>query len=67
MMLEFSPQTVDPQISNFMKILPEGAESFHEDGQTYMTKLIVAFNNFVNAPKSKVYKMNNLKGEEKVF
>jgi hypothetical protein len=35
--------------------------------QTDMTKLIVAFSNFANAPKSKVYKMNNLKLEETLF
>jgi len=43
------------QISNFMKILPMGAELFHvdrrTDGQTDMTKIIVAFRNFTNAPK----------------
>jgi len=39
------------------KILPVGAESFHADtgtdGQTDMTKLIVAFRNFANAPQKK--------------
>ena len=35
-----------------MKILPMGAELFHADGQTDMTKLIVAFRNFVKAPKN---------------
>jgi hypothetical protein len=36
-----------------MKIRPVGNELFHADGQTdrYMTKLIVAFRNFANAPK----------------
>jgi Fe-S-cluster formation regulator IscX/YfhJ len=38
-----------------MKIRPVGAELFHADGrtdrQTDMTKLIVAFSNFANAPK----------------
>jgi len=38
-----------------MKILPVGAELVHADGwtdrQTDMTKLIVAFCNFANAPK----------------
>jgi hypothetical protein len=34
-----------------MKIRPVGAELFHADGQTDMTKLIVAFRNFANAPK----------------
>ena len=36
---------------NFMKIRPVGAEFFHADGRTDMTKLIVAFRNFVKAPK----------------
>jgi len=29
-----------------MKVRPVGAELFHADGQTYTTKLIVAFRNF---------------------
>jgi hypothetical protein len=47
-------------MSNLMKIRPVGADLFHADGrtdgrtgrQTYMTKLIVAFRSFVNAPKN---------------
>jgi hypothetical protein len=39
-----------------MKIGPVGAELFHADGRTerqaYMTKLIVAFRSFANAPKN---------------
>jgi len=35
-----------------MKIREIGAKMFHADGQTDMTKLIVAFRNFANAPKS---------------
>jgi hypothetical protein len=35
-----------------MKIRPVGAELFHADGRTDMTKLIVPFRNFVNAPKN---------------
>ena len=35
----------NPQISNFMKIRPVGSE-LHADGQTDMTKLIVAFRSF---------------------
>jgi len=31
-----------------MKIRPDGARLFHMDRQTGMTKLIVAFHNFVN-------------------
>jgi hypothetical protein len=36
-----------------MKIRPVGAELFHVDGQRQkdMMKIIVAFRNFVNAPK----------------
>ena len=41
----------NPQISNFMKNRPLGAE-FHAVGQTAMTKLIVAFRNFANAPEN---------------
>jgi hypothetical protein len=35
-----------------MKIHPVGAELFHADGQTDLTKLIVAFHNFTKAPKN---------------
>ena len=31
------------QLSNFMKIRPVGAELYHAEGRTDMTKLIVAF------------------------
>ena len=33
-----------------MKIRPVGAELFHEDGRTDMTKLFVGLRTFVNAP-----------------
>jgi len=39
-------------MSNFMKIHPLGAELFHVDGWTDMTKLIDTFHNFVNTPKN---------------
>jgi len=39
------------KISNLMKIRPVGAELFHADGRTDMTKLIVACGNFENASK----------------
>jgi len=39
-----------------MNICPVGAELFHEDGQTDMTKLIFAFRNLVNT-------LNNLPRE----
>jgi len=32
-----------------MKIRPVGAELFHADGRTDMTKLVAAFRNFANA------------------
>jgi hypothetical protein len=38
-------------ISNFMEIRPLVAELFHADGQTGMTKQMVAFRNITNAPK----------------
>jgi len=37
--------------SNLMKIHQVGAELFHADRQTNMTKLAVAFHNFANLPK----------------
>jgi hypothetical protein len=37
---------------NFMESPPVGAELFHADKQKDMTKLIVVFRNFANAPKS---------------
>jgi len=45
---------IKTQIPNFKKIRPAGAELFHAGGRTDMTdmtKLIVSFRNFVNAPK----------------
>ena len=39
------------QIWNFMKIRPMGAELFHADGRTDMTKLTAAFSNFANSLK----------------
>ena len=59
MKFEFFRQILEknPQISNFLKILSVGAEWFHADGRTDrerdrrdVTKLIVAFLNFVNTP-----------------
>jgi hypothetical protein len=47
MQLEFSRQfSKSNEISNLMEIRPVGDELFHAD----MTKLIVAFRNFANAP-----------------
>ena len=39
------------QISNFIKMRPAGAELFHEQRRTDMTKLMVSFSNSANAPK----------------
>jgi hypothetical protein len=39
-------------MSNCIKIRRLGAELYRADGQTDMTKLIVAFRSFANAPKS---------------
>jgi hypothetical protein len=45
-----------PQISNFLKIRPLGAKVYladgRTDGRTAMTKLIVAFRKFANAPNN---------------
>jgi hypothetical protein len=38
-------------MSYLMKIHPVGDELFHADGQTDMTKVIVAFRNFANASR----------------
>jgi hypothetical protein len=35
-----------------MKILPQGAELYHADTRTNMTKLTATFRNFENAPKT---------------
>ena len=39
-------------MSNFMKIRPVGAELFHADGQTDMTKLTVSVPSFAKAPEN---------------
>jgi hypothetical protein len=45
----------NPQISDFIKILPVGAELFHADGRTDTTKLIVAFRNFAISQKNSTF------------
>jgi len=58
MISEFSPQfSKNTKASSSMKIRPVGAALFRADGQTYMTKLVVAFSNFANAPKMAVDKI----------
>jgi len=39
-------------ISNIAKLHTVGTEFFHADRRTDMTRLVVAFRNFVNAPKN---------------
>jgi hypothetical protein len=41
-----------PQISNFVKIRPVGAELFHAEEVMAVTKLVAAFHNFANAAKN---------------
>jgi hypothetical protein len=41
-----------------MKIRPVGAELFHTDRQTDMTKLIVDFRSFAKAPKNMLFVPN---------
>jgi hypothetical protein len=43
------------QTSDLIKIRPVGTELFYADGRTEMTKLIVAFHNSANAPKTRLY------------
>ena len=38
-----------------MKIRPVGAELFHADGRTNMTKPLVTFRNFANVPKNCIH------------
>ena len=61
MKLEFSPHIFDQYSnSNFVKILPVGAELFHAHGHTHththrrtdMTNLIVSLRNIANEPKN---------------
>jgi hypothetical protein len=58
MKIEFFDRFEKMMKSNFMKICPVGVELFHGDRQTDrqtdrqrdMTKIIVTFRNFANAP-----------------
>jgi len=52
MKLEFSRQIVEKYSDfKFHKNPSIGSRVFHADGRTDMTKLIVTFRNFANAPK----------------
>ena len=53
MKLEFSRRfSKKSEISNVIKIRVVGAELFHMDGRTDMTKPIVVFRSFANAPEN---------------
>jgi hypothetical protein len=52
MKFEFLDRFSKILISNFVKIRPVLAKLFCVDGQTDMTKLIVAFRSCANAPKN---------------
>ena len=52
--------TKKTQIYSFIKIGPVEAELLHAGKQTDMTKLIVAFHNFLNAPKKQDIKAWNV-------
>ena len=52
MKLQFPRQIFFEKYFKFMEIRQVGAELFHVDGQTDVTKLTVAFRNFANAPKN---------------
>ena len=70
MKLEFSRPDFQKktQIPSFIKIRPVGTKLFHADGQTDMTKLIVAFRNIVNAPtKNKTKRLNSCIGQQGYF
>jgi hypothetical protein len=60
--IEFSRQIFEnPQISNFMEILPVGTELLRVDGRidtdrlTYLSRLIVAFRSFANSLETLKY------------
>jgi hypothetical protein len=71
MKLEFSRQILENnQISNFTKFPPVGAELFHANGrqtnrqtdrQADMTKIVITFHNFANAPKPRNIKNITIK------
>jgi hypothetical protein len=50
-----------------MKILTVGAELFHVEGRSDMTKLIVTFPNLVNAPNKKIYKVESISDSNSLF
>jgi len=53
-MSDFSRKILEKYVWNFTKFRRMGAESFYADGQTEMTKLLVAFRNCANALKNRL-------------
>ena len=51
-MCALSPVSKITQISKFVKVHAVGAELFHADGPSDMTKLTVTLRNFASAPKN---------------
>jgi len=61
--VEFSEWILEKNTQiNSIKLRPMGAEFFHADGQTDMTKPVVAFRNFANS-----WKMAGVTGVVKVM
>jgi len=50
MQLEYAPKIFKISVSNYIKIHPSCSMRTETDWQTEMMKLVVAFQNFVNAP-----------------
>jgi hypothetical protein len=50
--------------SNLMKIRAVGAELFHADRRTDMTKLIATFRNFAKAPQNATVETSKLRTKE---
>ena len=50
-----------------MKIRPVGAELFHADRQPDMSKLIIAFRNFANAPTMHFLPSTNFKLLNRIY
>ena len=60
---EFSRQIFEKH-TNFMQARPVGAEFFHVDRRTDMTKVIVAFRSFETAPKKRASNTRLLLGAQ---
>jgi hypothetical protein len=54
-----------PKKSNIVKILPAGAEMFHEDKQANLSEPTVAFRNFSKAPKNYNEQLSKISSQTK--